>query len=158
MKLNIGSNAERIDGYKSVDLFADADYKDDVRTMATFQNNSVGEVRAFHLLEHLPDRDVMPAMKAVWRILVPGGRFIIEVPSLPGVLKQFLETPEDDRWGYRLWTIFGLQSDEGQFHKTGFSDKRIETMLKDAGFSKVTTTVSYSEKYMQEVIDVEATK
>ena len=158
MKLNIGSNAERIEGYKSVDLFAEADYKDDVRTMATFPSNSVEEVRAFHLLEHLADKDVMPAMKAVWHILSPGGRFVIEVPSLPGVLKQFLETPEEDRWGYRLWTIFGLQSDEGQFHKTGFSSQRINNMLQDAGFSKVVAKVSYSEKYAQEVIDVEATK
>lgn len=158
MKLNIGSNAERIEGYKSVDLFAEADYKDDVRTMATFPNDSVEEVRAFHLLEHLPNKDVMPAMKAVWRILSPGGRFVIEVPSLPGVLKQFLETPEEDRWGYRLWTIFGMQNEPGQFHMTGFSDKRITDMLKSAGFSNVSTVVSYSEKYMQEVIDVEAVK
>lgn len=158
MKLNIGSNAERIEGYKSVDLFAEADYKDDVRTMTTFPSNSVEEVRAFHLLEHLPDKDVGPAMRAILRILEPGGRFVIEVPSLPGVLKQFLETPEEDRWGYRLWTIFGLQSDEGQFHKTGFSDRRIHAMLKEAGFSFVKTEVSYSEKYAQEVIDVEAIK
>jgi len=158
MKLNIGSNSERIEGYKSVDLFAEADYKDDVRTMSTFSDNSIEEVRAFHLLEHLADKEVMPAMKAVWRILSPGGRFIIEVPSLPGVLKQFLETPEEDRWGYRLWTIFGLQSDEGQFHKTGFSDRRIHAMLKEAGFSQSKEVVSYSDKYAQEVIDVEAIK
>jgi len=158
MKINIGSNVERINGYVSVDLYAEADIKDDITTMATFEDNSVEEVRAYHLLEHLKDSDVSKAMSQIYRILQQGGKWIIEVPNLPGVLKQFLDTPEDDRWGFRLATLFGLQCDEGQFHKTGFSEERITKMLYKIGFSRVITRVYYSDGYQQEVIDVEAIK
>lgn len=159
IRLDIGSSTDDIEGYQSVDLFVDgADFKDDIRTMATFPDNIVTEVRTFHLLEHLAEPDVLPAMRSVYRILKVGGFWKIEVPDLIWVLNDFLETPENGRWGWKLQTLFGLQSHDGEFHKTGFSVERLGSLLRSVGFGRVRVDPVFSEKYNQGVLDAVAYK
>lgn len=158
MKLNIGSGAEIIEGYQSVDLFVPADIKDDITKLENFKDNSVDEVRTFHLLEHLREQDVILAMKQVYRVLKVGGKWTIEVPDLIAVLEQFLKTPEKERWGYRLNTIFGLQSSDGEYHKTGFSGGRLGELLSNAGFNKINIVEKFSKAYDQGVLDAVAFK
>lgn len=158
VKLNIGSSIDVIDGYTSVDLFMPADIKDDITTLATIATDSVDEVLTTHVLEHLKNDDVPKAMASVFRVLKPGGRWIIEVPDLNWVLNDFINTPEKDRWGWKLQTLFGLQSHDGEYHKTGYSDWRMGQMLKDTGFVRIQIDTVFSEKYNQGVIDAIAIK
>ena len=153
VKLNIGSGGDVIEGYTSVDLYAEADIKDDITKLSTIKDNSVDQVLTTHVLEHLKEADVLPAMYAIYRVLKPGGEWLIEVPDLVWVLEDFLKTPEDARWGWKLQTIFGLQSHEGEYHRTGFSAERLANMLKSVGFTKIRMDTSVSEKYNQGVIN-----
>lgn len=158
VKINIGSGGEKIEGYKSVDLFVPADIKDDITKMSTFSNESVDEVRTYHLLEHLKDSDVTIAMSQIYRVLKKGGKWLIEVPDLIWVLTDFLKTSDYGRWGWKLQTVFGLQHNDGEYHKTGFSRDRLYDMLGKANFKNITVEAKFSQKYNQGILDAIAYK
>jgi predicted SAM-dependent methyltransferase len=79
MKLNLGANDRRIEGFLSVDVCEPADQIVDLTQPWPWETSSVEEVIAQDIFEHLPDR--VHTMNQLHRILKPGGRATIEVPS-----------------------------------------------------------------------------
>lgn len=84
-----------------------------------FADNSVDGLVCFSALEHVSKYQVMPALAEFERILKPGAKFAILVPDLEWICRRFLEEP-DVNWNMDI--IFGDQTHEGQFHKTGFTE------------------------------------
>lgn len=84
-----------------------------------FEDNSLDGVLCFSALEHISKYQVMPTLAEFERILKPGGKFVILVPDLEWVCRRFLEEP-DPNWNMDL--IFGDQTHDGQYHKTGFTE------------------------------------
>jgi SAM-dependent methyltransferase len=100
--LDLGGRFNCPEGYKSVDL-QDADYIIDLNSIPWKQStedydkfgnrladvieyipdNSVGVLRAYHLLEHL--ENPINFFNEAYRVLAPGGVLLIEVPSVRGV-------------------------------------------------------------------------
>lgn len=83
-KLRIIDLGGRIDcpkGYESVDL-SDADIICDLNGKWEFEDNSVGVIRASHVLEHL--ENPIHVMNEAYRVLAGGGFFFIDVPSSDG--------------------------------------------------------------------------
>lgn len=73
-----------IDGdnrYEIVDVVG-GDVVTDLNQSWPFEQNSVGVIKANDILEHL--NDPIHAMKEAYRVLVPGGLFLIQVPSTDG--------------------------------------------------------------------------
>jgi glycosyltransferase involved in cell wall biosynthesis len=66
----------------NVDLWEGADVVHDLNDRLPFEDGSVGMLRAYHILEHLPDKQKI--MKEIYRVLAHGGWFICEVPSTDG--------------------------------------------------------------------------
>lgn len=84
MKLNIGSGYVKIPGFVNVDddLLVNPDYVvnlDDVNICLPFEDNSVTEVRAHHILEHI-DKGFIPLMKELYRVCEHGAILDIAVP------------------------------------------------------------------------------
>lgn len=79
--LDLGGRFNSKEGYKSVDLL-DADITMDLEKPWNINDNSVGVIRAYHLLEHL--HDTIHFFNEASRVLVPGGILLIEVPSTSG--------------------------------------------------------------------------
>lgn len=79
MRLNLGACDRTIPGFLSVDIVPPADVVADLRERWPWPDSSVDEVRAYDVIEHLPDR--IHTMNELYRVLVPGGRAVIEVPS-----------------------------------------------------------------------------
>jgi len=84
-----------------------------------FDDNSLDGILCMSALEHISKFQVLPTLAEFERILKPGGRFAILVPDLLWVCKRFLDEPNVD---YNMDMIFGEQSNEGQFHRTGFTE------------------------------------
>ncbi len=76
--LDLGGRFNSPGEYASVDL-QDADVIADLTNPWPFANNSVGVLRAYHVLEHLPD--TIHFFNEAYRVLAPGGLLLIEVPS-----------------------------------------------------------------------------
>jgi len=82
LKLNLGAGWDGTDGYIRADRAGDPDILLDVNHLP-FADASFVEIRAFHVLEHIERRDLVPLMNECWRILELGGVMEIEVPLFP---------------------------------------------------------------------------
>lgn len=83
MKLNLGSSDRHFPGFLSVDIAPPADWVCDLTKIWPWPDSSVDEVVAFDIFEHMPDK--RHSMNELWRVLKPGGRATIEVPTIRGV-------------------------------------------------------------------------
>jgi SAM-dependent methyltransferase len=91
IRLNLGSASVKLPGYISVDLYDDrADLQMDILDL-DFEDNSVDEILASHVFEHLSPHYAMPALKEWFRVLKSGGKLIMEMPDFEVTCKRFLE-------------------------------------------------------------------
>lgn len=78
MKLNLGANDRRVEGFISVDICEPADEIADLTKRWPWPDSSVDEVLAYDVFEHLPDK--RHTMNELWRVMKPGGIVRIQVP------------------------------------------------------------------------------
>ena len=81
MKLNLGCADRAIDGFIGVDIAngPGVDQIADLSQRWPWEDSSVGEVKAFDVIEHIADR--IHFMNELHRVLKPGGIACIEVPN-----------------------------------------------------------------------------
>lgn len=79
MKLNLGACDRRFDGFVSVDVVPPADVIADLTVRWPWDDSSIGEVLAFDIFEHLPDK--RHTLNELWRVLRAGGTARIGVPD-----------------------------------------------------------------------------
>jgi hypothetical protein len=82
MKLNIGSGYKRIEGFKNVDHdpLTNADYSFNLEDGRwPFEDSSIEEIRAFHILEHIGE-GFLHVMSEIYRISKNGAIIDIAVP------------------------------------------------------------------------------
>ncbi len=100
MKLDIGCGAKKQEGYIGVDFIKHegVDIVCDLEEFPwPFEDNSIREVRAWHILEHIERRKFFDAkggpcvMSEVWRILEPNGLFHVGAPW--GLTIQYIQDP-----------------------------------------------------------------
>ena len=131
-KIDIGGAAVPYapDEYVTVDIDESAQIVADCRKLP-FEDCSVDAIWASHVLEHLPIHDVPVALAEWFRVLRPMARAIIRVPNFDYVAKYWLTGP-DRGWAEAM--VFGLQSSEGEFHKSAFTAAIIRADMEAAGF------------------------
>lgn len=133
MKLNLGSGARPLEGYVGVDLDPRADVVCDLRHLEVFEDNSVDEIIAVHVIEHFYLWEAVPLLTEWRRVLVPGGKIILECPDLEKAARLFLQG-EKDQLG--MWAFYGnpLLKDPLHCHKWGYTPDSLEGVLTKAGF------------------------
>jgi glycosyltransferase involved in cell wall biosynthesis len=83
MKLNLGCCDAPLPGFINVDMIpAPGIEVVDLRETWPWGDNSVKYIRAFDIIEHLPEK--IFTMNEMWRVLQPGGRAEIAVPTTDG--------------------------------------------------------------------------
>jgi len=95
------------------------------------EENSVKYLRATHLLEHFPTKQIPFVLDAWYKVLAPGGELYMEMPNFLWNAKYLLEEGNEEQ---AVNYAFGEQLDEWDFHKTGFTPNIIRKRLLAAGF------------------------
>ena len=133
-KLNLGCGNFFRWGYVNIDKYnSRADEMADVCDLHRYRDNSVAEVLAEHLIEHLPRRMVPQALREWYRVLKSGGRLILHCPNFELYLREWLEADTDYRRGWGIINIFG-HDEEGMYHKNGLTVDILRALVEEAGF------------------------
>ena len=84
LRLNLGCCDMPLSGFVNVDVIpgAGVDQVADLRQPWPWTDHTVDYIRAFDIIEHLPDK--IHTMNELWRVLRPGGRAEIAVPNTEG--------------------------------------------------------------------------
>lgn len=134
LKLNLGCGKDYKQGYINIDKYdynADANW--DINHLP-LNDRCIAQVICSDVLEHLSHDQVLPVLKELFRVLKLESRLIIIVPDLVGLCEHVIKDPEDE---WRLAQLYGHQQHEGQFHRTGFTIKRLTNLLGFAGFNRI---------------------
>jgi hypothetical protein len=82
LKIDLGGAILSKENYAIMDIRESADIVCDLNGKWALSDNSVGVLRASHILEHL--KDPINSMNEAYRVLAPGGFLFIDVPSTDG--------------------------------------------------------------------------
>lgn len=128
LKLNLGAGYKPLDGYVNIDRDCGLE-----AYPLPYDDESVDEVRASHILEHFPHCQVSDVVREWVRVLKPGGWLKIAVPDFDWICRRYLEGVPDNIQGY----LMGGQTDANDFHKTMFDRSGLTEVLKHAGLVDV---------------------
>ncbi|MCX5804133.1 MAG: methyltransferase domain-containing protein [Proteobacteria bacterium] len=133
LRLQLGCGSRHFEGYINIDWRKTraTDLVCDIRKLP-YIDNSVELIETYHVIEHLPRHDLPKTLKEWHRILVEGGKLIIECPDFDEIVKRYLEGDERQLDG-----IFGLQRFEGDYHLFGYNTARLTRVLKECGFTNL---------------------
>jgi predicted SAM-dependent methyltransferase len=132
--LDIGCGpCRRYDEFSGYDLLRvdideqwEPDYRCDVRSLP-FDNNAFDLVFSSHVLEHFDRRECGDVLPEWLRVLKPGGKFQLVLPTLDWAAEQLLKPAYNynDVWN----VLYGAQSSPYDFHKNGFTTQSLGAIL-----------------------------
>ena len=121
LRLNIGCDRSEIAGFVGVDFNPDVDPEilaeaDDLHMIA---DNTVDEVYASHVLEHLPFGN--KALEEWLRVLKPGGMLTVVVPDINGI---YMMSQHHGTWG-----AYGQPIDETYVNAAAFGASLLSELI-----------------------------
>lgn len=136
VKLNLGSRDRDIPGFKNMDIdkHANVDYVGDVSDLSRFEDKSVSEIYASHILEHFPHTQTLKVLKEWRRVLNDGGILYIGVPDFRRTIELYTAINGINDWIINY--LYGDQEYTTAFHYTAFDERRLSDFLLKAGFSE----------------------
>ena len=106
IKLNLGSGGISYPGYLSVDMHDPRSHIHMDITKLDFDDNSVTEILASHVFEHLNPYHSIDILKNWLRVLKPGGKLIMEMPNIEALCRKFVTANKAERYGI-LNAVYG---------------------------------------------------
>lgn len=141
LRLHIGGEQVR-EGWKILNIQAKpgVDFVGSATDLSQFADNSVLEIYASHIYEHLGYQKELPdALQEVYRVLKPDGLFRVGVPDLEVLCKLMLNPALGTQEKFHVMRmIMGGQMDEYDFHKVGFTFEIMKEFLVAVGFKEKT--------------------
>jgi glycosyltransferase involved in cell wall biosynthesis len=156
LKLHLACGHDYNPDYINVDLYAPDDAVCDVRfdvQKLPYPDNSVDEIKAFHIIEHFHFFEIKDVLNEWFRVLKPGGKLYLETPDFLETCRSFVEgspVMPIEEWRVLLYGhFFAHPWVPGQTHKFLFTESQLKTNLSWAGFKRV-DRVSPASKYVME--------
>lgn len=112
----------------------------DAEVLSEVDNRSVDAIYSSHLLEHISHTKLQDVLSQWGKKLRSGGELILNVPDLKWICRAVLRgdgsSYYDRFWGEHgiISCLYGSQSHEGEYHKSGFTEESISFLLSSSGF------------------------
>ncbi len=138
IRLNLGSGGDYMEGWVNVDQYTEhkTDQRYDISKLP-YQNESVDEIKAFHVIEHFPWSKGIEALREWHRVLKPGGRLWLETPDLLGSCIAYVNGDSNTRKMLNGHFFSEAGDRPGQLHYLLFSQEDLTMVLGWAGFHSV---------------------
>ena len=107
MKINLGCGKRKLNGFLNCDNRKEvkADLIFDCGKPLPFKDNSVDEITAIDLIEHLERKEVLLLMNEIYRILKPNGKFYHRTPSCEG-RGAWQDPTHKSAWNINTWRYY----------------------------------------------------
>ena len=136
MKLHIGGK-EKKDGWKILNIQKNdgVDFVGSISDLSQFEDESIDEIYASHVVEHIDQKNIKKTLKGIFRVLKNGGKFYVSVPDLDILCRIFIEKTATPKVKFHIMRMmFGGQIDEFDYHYFGWNYQFLNSYLLDAGF------------------------
>ena len=146
MKLHIGGK-EIKEGWKILNIqkFKGVDFIGDISDLSQFDENSIDEIYASHVLEHVPQKKIKETLQGIYRVLKIGGKFYVSVPDMDLLCRIFIDPKAPPKVKMQVMRIiFGGQIDEFDFHYFGWNIQFMNDFLISSGFKNLERVKSFS--------------
>lgn len=133
MKLHIGCGKKYLPGYKHLDVipYEHVDFECDARKLDIIESQSVSEIYACHVLEHVERNEVSGVLREWWRVLKQGGVIRIAVPDFEAIVREYVAGEALSRF---QGLLYGGQTYDYNFHHVTFDFPLLKQLLEEAGF------------------------
>lgn len=145
MKLHIGGRQVK-EGWKILNIKKDdgVDFVGDICDLGQFATESIDEIYASHVLEHVPQSKALDTLKGINRVLKHGGKCYISVPDMDILAHMFINPQASPQEKFHVMRMmFGGQTDEFDFHFFGWNQLFLKDFLGQAGFSTAERVASF---------------
>lgn len=136
-KLNLGSGGDYIDGYINVDLYAEkADERFDIAKLP-YQDNSIDEIRAYHVVEHFDYMQVQHVLQEWYRVLKPNAKIRIETPDFLESCREFTNSDVHGQWNLYGHFFSTAWINPGLLHKFLFTEYELHKLMTRTGYKNI---------------------
>jgi len=138
MKLHIGGK-EIKEGWKILNIQKNdgVDFVGNITDLSQFEDESIDEIYASHVVEHIDQKSIQKTFKGINRVLKNDGKFYISVPDLDILCRIFIEKKAPSKVKFHVMRMmFGGQIDEFDYHYFGWNYEFLNSYLIGAGFKK----------------------
>tara|TARA_Y100000996_G_C22462125_1_gene618502 strand:- start:391 stop:900 length:510 start_codon:yes stop_codon:yes gene_type:complete len=146
MKLHIGGE-EKKEGWKILNIQQkpNVDFIGDITDLGQFEDNSIEEIYASHVVEHVVQKKVETTLKGIHRVLKDSGKFYVSVPDMDILCRIYLDPKAPPKVKFHtMRMMFGGQVDDFDFHYFGWNFQFMNEYLLKAGFKKIERVKSFS--------------
>jgi len=146
MKLNLGCGGDYKEGHLNVDAF-DSTVADKIMSSTDLKisDNTVDEILASQLIEHLGIVGSIYTFSECLRVLKPSRQLIIETPNLQITFEKYVKGDREARKNLLPW-IHGVDI-PGMMHRFCYPDDLLEETLKKIGFVNIKKEFLEFDKY-----------
>ena len=138
MKLHIGGKQIK-DGWKILNIQKNdgVDFVGSISDLSQFDDNSIEEIYASHVVEHVDQKNIKKTLEGIYRVLKNDGKFYISVPDLDVLCRIFIHNKATVKAKFHVMRMmFGGQTDEFDYHYFGWNYEFLNSYLIEAGFKK----------------------
>jgi len=141
MKLHLGCGGIRLNGYINVDCRKSSavDVIADARNLP-FKDNSATLIESYHLIEHIPRRNVMDTLRSWYRLLRPAGKLVIECPDFDKNCEDYVRGINQNM---QLRYIYSMGRWPKDVHFYGYNFERLKLFLEKANFTNIQRQISH---------------
>ena len=146
MKLHIGGKIQK-DDWKILNIQnkEGVDFVGDISDLSQFEDNSIDEIYASHIVEHVNQKNIKKTLSGIYRVLATKGKVYISVPDMDVLCRIFIAKDAPIKVKFHIMRMmFGGQTDEFDFHYFGWNLEFLKEYLLIAGFTKIERVKSFS--------------
>ena len=146
MKLHIGGK-EIKENWKILNIQKKegVDFIGDISDLSQFENSSVDEIYASHVVEHVNQKNIKKTLIGIHRVLKSNGKFYVSVPDMEVLCRIFIDDKAPPKVKFHVMRMmFGGQIDEFDFHYFGWNFQFLNDFLLDSGFKKIERVKTFS--------------